>query len=815
MDIANVADSVLLKTEPLDTDIKPSDILNQLQLPSTPCATQSATTPQSVSLSAATLLQSTQAMNGSADPMLTIPFSASAIAALTATDNSNGNALPHLSFTDVNVTLTLQELLDPTSNAEDVLAVLTPEQLTVIEKTLNKVKRKKLNSLKKTREGAVIKAKMHHQPQHIVPKPPTPTRTPPSAVCLSARTMKKPTPSPPLQASFPPTPPATNLPELHGPLHVHPLNNGFSKTSVALVTPPADCGISPMLRLPATSSNFGSSRAPAVMISASSTADSLLPLPIKQEPMISPASLELTTSVRAVATSTPASAQDQQTHSIAAAAALSCHEPVTEVKDGVEWVSFIYSHNRTLKQYSVRTDIDSVQLQDIDEKFKNDNCVYPRANLSRETYQGNRWAYETECNLLGWKLAWLNQNEISGKRGLIQRAVDSYRNRYPNMRSRRVARQEKLMNGTLRKRKNRENGSTSGGSSGGDDDHVNPAESGKGSGTGRCIKAQKTHHHHNRSQPHATDKHPKTFVIDDFGKNTRCRIRINVDDVNLSEIDLVFKKNNSVYPRAAFVEPETYTGCQSRWEEECECNDLGWKLAWLNPRHLANKKALLQRALDIYRSKFLPNLRPRRTSKHSFPPQTLLPNPPQLPPSVIIPHHEFISPHMSPSSSFRSCSSSTTDSLDFGEALSPPDLGSPVDADTLLADTGSPDFEELLMMQDDEDDEETSSLSSNGGSASPASIGVGSPMEEFHRTLAMGANSLMSNGDFTMGMDAVDMDEQASREHHRIHRDSGYSEIEDPVVVKMENGEGMCDELGIGMEDDEFSTEQLLNHLLK
>ena len=53
-------------------------------------------------------------------------------------------------------------------------------------------------------------------------------------------------------------------------------------------------------------------------------------------------------------------------------------------------------------------------------------------------------------------MAWLNKEEIAGKRGLIQRAVDSYRNRYPSMRSRRVARQEKLMNGTLRKRKNRE-----------------------------------------------------------------------------------------------------------------------------------------------------------------------------------------------------------------------------------------------------------------------------------------------------------------------------------------------------------------------
>ena len=54
-------------------------------------------------------------------------------------------------------------------------------------------------------------------------------------------------------------------------------------------------------------------------------------------------------------------------------------------------------------------------------------------------------------NLL-WKLTWLNAPVLSGKRGLIQRAVDSYRNRLPETRSRRVLRQEKLHSGTLRRR---------------------------------------------------------------------------------------------------------------------------------------------------------------------------------------------------------------------------------------------------------------------------------------------------------------------------------------------------------------------------
>lgn len=51
------------------------------------------------------------------------------------------------------------------------------------------------------------------------------------------------------------------------------------------------------------------------------------------------------------------------------------NEPTTEMKDGVEWVSFVYSHNRTLKRYSIRTDLQKVDITEIDDKFKSENCV--------------------------------------------------------------------------------------------------------------------------------------------------------------------------------------------------------------------------------------------------------------------------------------------------------------------------------------------------------------------------------------------------------------------------------------------------------
>lgn len=169
--------------------------------------------------------------------------------------------------------------------------------------------------------------------------------------------------------------------------------------------------------------------------------------------------------------------------------------------------------------------------------------------MPKEEYHGNRWAYETECNVLGWKLAWLNKEEIAGKRGLIQRAVDSYRNRYPSMRSRRVARQEKLMNGTLRKRKHREGEETT--------DDMSSSLTG--------VTIQSAHH-------------PKTIAIEDTVNHQRFRIKINVESVDLEEINIEFRKANCPYPRVMNIAQPPPSVNNTRWLEETMCNELAWKL---------------------------------------------------------------------------------------------------------------------------------------------------------------------------------------------------------------------------------------------
>lgn len=115
--------------------------------------------------------------------------------------------------------------------------------------------------------------------------------------------------------------------------------------------------------------------------------------------------------------------------------------------NGVQWIAFEYSRDRVKMEYTIRCDVESVDTNNLSQEFKSENCVYPRACVPKEQYKGNRLAYETDCNQVGWALADLNPC-LRGKRGLIQRAVDSWRNsnQDPRLRSRRVRRQAKMNN---------------------------------------------------------------------------------------------------------------------------------------------------------------------------------------------------------------------------------------------------------------------------------------------------------------------------------------------------------------------------------
>ncbi|MCJ1383924.1 hypothetical protein MMC17_007038 [Xylographa soralifera] len=118
---------------------------------------------------------------------------------------------------------------------------------------------------------------------------------------------------------------------------------------------------------------------------------------------------------------------------------------VRQDNNGVQWIAFEYSRDRVKMEYTIRCDVESVNVESLSTDFKTENCVYPRACCNKDQYRGNRLTYETECNTVGWALADLNPC-LRGKRGLIQRAVDSWRNsnQDPKLRSRRVRRMAKM-----------------------------------------------------------------------------------------------------------------------------------------------------------------------------------------------------------------------------------------------------------------------------------------------------------------------------------------------------------------------------------
>lgn len=168
------------------------------------------------------------------------------------------------------------------------------------------------------------------------------------------------------------------------------------------------------------------------------------PTPVLQQPKYSPISSAppsfggpLQGSMQPPSQTSPGSAQN-----VAAPGPIPATTPLItkQDKNGVQWISFEYSKDRIKVPYEIRCDVEAVEVSKLPNDHKDQNCIYPRAR-NRETYTGNRFQYENECNEVGWALAWLNPT-LKSKRGLIQRAVDSWRNsnRDQKLRSRRVRR---------------------------------------------------------------------------------------------------------------------------------------------------------------------------------------------------------------------------------------------------------------------------------------------------------------------------------------------------------------------------------------
>ncbi|KAJ6443914.1 ribosomal protein L24E [Purpureocillium lavendulum] len=282
--------------------------------------------------------------------------------------------------------------------------------------------------------------------------------------------------------------------------------------------------------------------------------------------------------------------------------------------NGVQWIAFEYSRDRVKMEYTIRCDVESVNTDELSPEFKQENCVYPRACCPKDQYRGNRLMYETDCNRVGWALAQLNA-PLRGKRGLIQRAVDSWRNsnQDPRLRSRRVRRMAKMntrkqVQGTPTPHPGAAHMPGPGGPQGmpaappmgpggaptmgkpglgsmGQPMHhhagAHPDGSGPGGGeevgygghgypaaqggpmshmaprAGGAIAAR-THSRATADEPEGLfpdipeAKKRKFILVEDNVRGSRLRVRVTLDGVDTNEIPDSFRKGASLYPRSYF-----------------------------------------------------------------------------------------------------------------------------------------------------------------------------------------------------------------------------------------------------------------------
>lgn len=251
---------------------------------------------------------------------------------------------------------------------------------------------------------------------------------------------------------------------------------------------------------------------------------------------------------------------------------LPASQPYIRIVDGEERLCFKYNTKISEtalnampraeledNEFCVRFDLDSVDISKISEKFKADNVIYPRANVPKEMYTGNRWLYETECNKLAWQFVTLNHVLLYGKKGLIQRAVDSYRKFNKQSRNRRIVKDDMVGEGMVKRR-------------------------------------------HSESAPTTAN-----IMWTVKGVTKKCRVRIDIENVNYEKIDEDFKSRYSVF-NDDFDDTSFGLG---KWESKNADNELSVKIAYLNVDNTmfwnavkaTDKTSMLKKAVDAYKNR--------------------------------------------------------------------------------------------------------------------------------------------------------------------------------------------------------------------
>ncbi|KAK9463341.1 uncharacterized protein V1516DRAFT_617472 [Lipomyces oligophaga] len=307
---------------------------------------------------------------------------------------------------------------------------------------------------------------------------------------------------------------------------------------------------------------------------------------------------------------------EDQTSKFCASGPIPAAAPALVRRDerGVDWIAFQYSKERVRTEYCIRCDVGSIDISSLSRVFRKNNCIYPRADIPESRYKGNRYKYETECNRIGWALAHLNPT-LQGKRGLLQRAVDSWRNSHtdPNLRSRRVRKMNRQAG--ISSRQNAFTSPRTAAVYSADQQADKTDESNQTESESLELGMAALRRHLGEAAPAKKFKYISIDPSLVSPTDSKIRVRVGIDRVDLETIPDKYRLDYAVYPRSILpslslpFQRNQEQGQQSvdgpRRRLEQEINEMGIKMAWLQPRVFEYRVQYLQRALDIYRAKLV------------------------------------------------------------------------------------------------------------------------------------------------------------------------------------------------------------------
>ena len=222
-------------------------------------------------------------------------------------------------------------------------------------------------------------------------------------------------------------------------------------------------------------------------------------------------------------------------------------------ENGVTWILVHYSLRGIETTFSLRMDIESVDVSKIDAELKQEHAIYRRA---LERGRGDkRWLYEKECNEVGFALISLNPQLRGLGRGLLQRAVDSFRNLDHNLASRRVRKYsepEANVNEEF--------------------DPVNDIE------VSKLVTVA-------NNATSSTEKSPLVWMLlyDPMCKRQR-RINLQFGRLDVGRIPDAFKREYAVFPRVLDSPRQLYPN-REQWY-----NEIGYLIACLNVKVFTGRK---------------------------------------------------------------------------------------------------------------------------------------------------------------------------------------------------------------------------------